>query len=525
MSHKLNTEGAKQSFGEVNLHKQEEFSQLINSYRLIVSELHRRAVNHKIPVIIIFEGVNGAGKGSLVNELIINLDPRFIKFYATHKPTREEKLKPFLWAYWSNIPKRGQTAIFYRSWYSKLIYNHLKKKLKKEDYKFILEEINNFEKTLSDEGYIIIKFFLHISGDTQKEIIKKMKNNPLMSWKAEEYEEADYHKYNKIIGKFMELTNNNYAPWYFISSENKQQATIEMYKILETALNTAINKTNNNKEAPFAVPASTFSLKGEELNIKSNTTNEKKESEDNKTCIKLSEIDLTKTLSKKEYKERIKPLQQRLRELQYKLYENRVSLIILYEGWDAAGKGGNIKRLIKELEPTGYQVIPIGKPTTEEQDYHYLWRFWTKIPKQGHVAIFDRSWYGRVLVEKVEGYINGEQCERSFKEINEMEKSLTFSNTLVIKVFIHIDKEEQLKRFKKREDNPHKNWKITEEDYRNREKWEKYVLAIEQMICNTSTELSPWNLIEGNCKRYGRIKVLETVINTIENKFKDFKKF
>jgi len=358
------------------------------------------------------------------------------------------------------------------------------------------------EKTLKDEGYIIIKFFLHINRDTQKEIIKKIKNNPLMSWKAEEYEETDYHKYNKIIGKFMEQTNNSYAPWHFISSENKQQATIEMYKILETALNTAVNETNNNKENPVS---------------------EDNETSDNKTHIKLSEIDLTKTLSKKEYKEKIKPLQQRLRELQFKLYENRVSVIILYEGWDAAGKGGNIKRLIKELDPTGYEVIPIGKPTTEEHDHHYLWRFWTKIPKQGHIAIFDRTWYGRVLVEKVEGYINEEQGERAYKEINEMEKALTLSNAIVVKFFIHIDKEEQLKRFEKREVNPHKNWKITEEDYRNREKWDKYVLAIEQMINNTSTESLPWNLIEGNCKRYGRIKVLETVINTIENKLKDYK--
>jgi len=375
MSHKLNTEETKQSFHKIKLNKQEEFNEVMNSYRLTVSELHKRAVKHKIPIIIIFEGVNGAGKGSLVNELIINLDPRFIKFYATHRPTREEKLKPFLWTYWSNIPKKGQTSVFYRSWYSKLIYYHFKKKLKEEDYKIILEQINNFEKTLKDEGYIIIKFFLHINRDTQKEIIKKIKNNPLMSWKAEEYEETDYHKYNKIIGKFMEQTNNSYAPWHFISSENKQQATIEMYKILETALNTAVNETNNNKENPVS---------------------EDNETSDNKTHIKLSEIDLTKTLSKKEYKEKIKPLQQRLRELQFKLYENRVSVIILYEGWDAAGKGGNIKRLIKELDPTGYEVIPIGKPTTEEHDHHYLWRFWTKIPKQGHIAIFDRTWYGRV---------------------------------------------------------------------------------------------------------------------------------
>ena len=231
----------------------------------------------------------------------------------------------------------------------------------------------------------------------------------------------------------------------------------------------------------------------------------------------LDKCDMTLAITDKaEYRKKLASLQVRMRELEFEIFKQRLPVIIMYEGWDAGGKGGNIKRVVERLDPRGYSVIPIAAPRGEEQTHHYLWRFWRHIPKAGHIAIFDRSWYGRVLVERIEGFCTPDDWKRAFQEINEFESQLVSFGTVLVKFWIHITQEEQLRRFEDRKDNPFKSWKLTDEDWRNREKWGVYQEAVEEMLLRTSTHYAPWTVIEGNCKWFARIKVLETITDAIE---------
>jgi polyphosphate kinase 2 (PPK2 family) len=232
----------------------------------------------------------------------------------------------------------------------------------------------------------------------------------------------------------------------------------------------------------------------------------------------LKKTDVSLSLSKSEYLKKLESKQARIQELHHELYRLRIPLVIVYEGWDASGKGGNIRRLTEKMDPRGYEVIPVSAPNDVEKAHHYLWRFWTEFPKAGHVTIFDRSWYGRVLVERVEGFCTQTDWKQAYNEINEMEDNFRHFGSIVLKFWVHIDKDEQLKRFKAREENPHKRWKLHEEDWRNREKWDLYEEAAEEMFLRTHAPKSPWTIIEGNCKRYARIKALNVVIEAIEKK-------
>ena len=230
----------------------------------------------------------------------------------------------------------------------------------------------------------------------------------------------------------------------------------------------------------------------------------------------LSEIPLDKTIGEDEYKKELKRLQNRLGELHNRLYRKKVPVIIAYEGWDAAGKGGNIKRITGALDPRGYEVHPIASPEPHEKARHYLWRFWTRLPKTGHIAIFDRTWYGRVMVERLEGFCSENDWKRAYNEINEFEKELHDWGAVIIKFWVQIDKDTQLERFNERQNTPQKQWKITDEDWRNREKWDQYEDAVNEMIQKTSTTYAPWHILESVDKRYARIKALKIVIEELE---------
>ncbi len=230
----------------------------------------------------------------------------------------------------------------------------------------------------------------------------------------------------------------------------------------------------------------------------------------------LDKIDLTLRVEEAEYNKKMPLLQKELRILTFKLYGRKKSFILVFEGWDAAGKGGTIRRITQNIDPRLYQVHQISKPTDEELQYHYLWRFYKKLPKPGQIAIFDRSWYGRILVEKVESIINAEEYKRSFEEINQFEDQLERAKIPIIKFFLHISKDEQLKRFKDREENPFKKWKITEEDWRNREKWDLYIPAIEEMLKKTSSYHSPWYVIPSENKNYARLEIIKLIIKKLK---------
>lgn len=294
----------------------------------------------------------------------------------------------------------------------------------------------------------------------------------------------------------MEDTNISTAPWYIINAEKKKWAQLQ---VLETLCN-GIDIAMQNSSHAVPILQNVFRLV---------------------TMPKLSEISLEeKTISEEEYQAQRKELQAQLRDLHNRLYRKQVPVIICYEGWDAAGKGGNIKRITEALDPRGFEVQPIASPEPHEKARHYLWRFWNRLPKTGHITIFDRTWYGRVMVERLEGFCTENDWQRAYNEMNEFEKDLYDWGAVIIKFWVQIDKDTQLERFTARQNTPEKQWKITDEDWRNREKWDLYEKAVDEMLVHTSTTYAPWIIVEGNNKYYARVKVLKTVVDAIEERLK-----
>ena len=368
-----------------------------------------------------------------------------------------------------------------------------------------MESVKIFERQLHDDGYLILKFFLHIGQREQKKRFDKLLSSKDTAWRVslnDLEQNRRYNEYYQIIDGILEETNTDYAPWHVIGSEDKYSALAEIYHILVDGIGAAVEASREGKRsAPKkAVPivvSDHFKLVKEP---------------------KLSEVNLTKALNEEEYRELLKKEQSTLKKLHNKIYRKKIPVVIAYEGWDAAGKGGNIRRVAEALDPRGYEVVPIAAPTADELAHQHLWRFWTKLPKDGHITIFDRTWYGRLMVERIEGFASEEQWKRAYQEINEFEEELERWGAVIIKFWLHFSKEEQLKRFELRQNTPEKQWKITDEDWRNREKWDQYVTAVDEMIAYTSTDFAPWHIIESEDKKFARIKALRTIINSIEGK-------
>lgn len=474
-----------------------------------LSFLQREAKEKKIPIIIVFEGWGASGKGTLINYLIQPLDPRGFSVFTTEKETEEERLHPFLWRFWTKTPAKGRITIFDRSWYRRVFHERMNGISSEEQVERAFDEIKEFERQLSQDGTTIIKLFLHISKKEQKKRFDKLMASEETEWRVtkEDLKQHKHYKKNLLyIDEMMERTNTDYAPWTIIEAEEKDFAVI---KVL-SAVTGAIELACNNKKRVTTDSISIDCLKKipyEEMV---------------KTSV-LDHVDLTQVLSREEYQKRLKKVQRRLARLHSELYEKRVSVILAFEGWDAAGKGGAIKRLTEPLDPRGYQVNPTAAPNDTEKEHHYLWRFWNTIPKDGHIAIYDRTWYGRVMVERIEGFCSMQEWKRAYAEMNEMEAHLANEGAVILKFWMQIDRDEQERRFKERMENPEKQWKITDEDWRNREKWALYEEAVNEMILKTSTTYAPWVVVEANNKYYARVKVLETVADTIEKTLKNKK--
>lgn len=440
----------------------------------------------KVPVIVVFEGWGAAGKGSLIGKLILNLDPRAFDVFTTNEPTEEEKRKPYMNRFWMNIPARGYMSIFNKSWY----HDYSKDKT---------EIINTFERQLADDDYLIVKYFIHISKKEQKKRMEKLLENKNTRWRVNDKDLKQNRNYDKNLQRFNDMiaaTDTEYAPWHLISGMDKDEALLEILKVLNAAIEGRLN-------ARKPVHKGILPSKMEFPLVK---------------MPKLSEVDLSPSLTEEEYRVQLDAAQKKLSKLAYKLYRKDIPLIICYEGWDAAGKGGNIKRVAASLDPRDYDVKPVCAPDLYEAGRHYLWRFQKYVPKSGHTQIFDRTWYGRVMVERLEGFCTSAEYRRAYNEINEFEKELTDWGAIVVKFWLHIDKDEQLRRFKDRQNTPEKRWKITDEDWRNREKWDLYEKAVDDMIKYTSTEYAPWHIIESNSKYYARVKAINVLIEEIEKR-------
>ena len=449
----------------------------------------------KLPVLVLVEGWGTAGKGSLVGEIIQNIDPRFFKVFTMDSPTEEEKRKPFLCRYFEKIPEAGKFVFLDSGWMDEVTRAVLHEEMNDKEYEQRIASIRRFERQLTDNGYLVMKFFCHISRKEQRKRIEALKENVDTRWRVSEndkWQNKHYDRCLEVFDKYLEDTNTSTAPWYMIDAKSKKWAELQAMEILTQGVDIALQNQS------LAVPLLQNVFPMEQMPL-------------------LSEISMENcVMEETEYREELSRLQKKLGELHNRLYRKKVPVIIAYEGWDAAGKGGNIKRITGALDPRGYEVHPIASPEPHEKARHYLWRFWTRLPKTGHIAIFDRTWYGRVMVERLEGFCSENDWKRAYNEINEFEKELSDWGAVIIKFWVQIDKDTQLERFNDRQNTPEKRWKITDEDWRNREKWDQYEVAVNEMIQKTSTTYAPWHILESVDKKYARIKALKILIEELE---------
>lgn len=483
--------------------KKKEYKKRMVKLESKIAFLQRELKNLGVPVMIVFEGFGAAGKGTQINRLIQALDPRGFTVYSTDAETKDEKMHPFLWRFWTKTPEKGRIAVFDRSWYRKLLVDRYEKKTSKKEIPIILEEISSFEKQLTDGGTLVMKFFLDISEREQKKRFHKLMEKKATSWRVSDKDldrNKHFQDYLEMADEMLTKTDSDYAPWTIVEAEDDRYATVKILSTVAAAFEDRYKKEKESKKKEREVDGR---FDKSELNDSV-----------------LKKVDLSKKMEEKAYEKRLDELQKKLRLLHGKLYAKRIPVVLAFEGWDAGGKGGAIKRLTNALDPRGYTVNPTSSPNDIERAHHYLWRFWTKMPKDGHIAIFDRTWYGRVMVERIEGFCTTQDWQRAYKEINQMEQQLVNHGAVVLKFWLHIDKEEQARRFQDRQNNPEKSWKITDEDWRNREKWDLYEKAVDEMLVRTSTADAPWIIVEGNDKLYARIKVLETVVNALEKRMK-----
>lgn len=501
--------------------EKEEYKTRMENMMPRLSRLQRECKELGIPVMIVFEGFGAAGKGVQISKLISALDPRGFSVYAIDGESKDEQLRPFLWRFWTKTPEKGRIAIFDRSWYRRVLVDRFDGVTTSKELSYAYEEINSFERQLTDGGYVIIKLFLAIDKKEQKKRFKKLMESKSSAWRVTEADlkrNKEYDEYKKMNDEMLQRTDTDYAPWHIIEATDREFATAKIYSAVIAAMEQKIQEVKQKKEAKAK----------EDVPKKQDTTDKAAEKTNGEDAVlrtsSLNSVDLSLSYTKDEYKEKLEKLQNRIQELHGELYQKRIPVILGFEGWDAGGKGGAIKRLTEKMDPRGYQVNPTASPNDIERAHHYLWRFWNNVPKKGHIAIFDRTWYGRVMVERIEGFCTKDEWSRAYKEINDMEANWVHSGAVVLKFWLQIDKDEQARRFKERMENPEKQWKITDEDWRNREKWDQYEQAVDDMLVHTSTTYAPWIIVEGNSKYYARIKVLQSVVDAIEKRLKEEEK-
>ncbi|MBT3347806.1 MAG: polyphosphate:AMP phosphotransferase [Thiotrichales bacterium] len=460
----------------------------------------------KNPLIIVFAGVDGAGKGETVNLLNEWMDPRWITTRAYDTPTQEERERPEYWRFWRDLPANGKIGLYLSSWYSRPVLDRVKGNISLSEYDEQLQQIISFENSLVDDGAIILKFWMHLSKGAQKVRFTTLEKDPKQSWRVTKQDWKHWKKYDKFLSaaeRVIMRTSTGGSPWHIIEGGDANYRSLTVGEMILESVDKKLLHLEQRDAARLNNP--NFS----ERESDSSTTITTNANQSSTTL--LSSLDMSNMLSKKDYKQELIKQQGILNKLHRKALAKGISTLLLFEGADAAGKGGAIRRITAALDARNVQVIPIAAPTDEEKAHHYLWRFWRHLSRAGRFTIFDRSWYGRVLVERVEKFASEREWRRAYAEINDFENQLAEHNIVLVKFWVHIDKDEQLTRFKAREVTPHKKWKLTDEDWRNREKWDEYEQAVNDMIEHTSTHNSPWVLVEGNSKLYSRIKVIKTV--------------
>ena len=594
--------------------------------------LQQQARQQGVGLVVLFEGWNGAGKGSRISDLMYNLDARATSVHVTPNLDVEEARSfagrdqgvtdffPLMQEFWRALGERGTITFYDRGWYTaamqQVLYNlfgspslpkNLEKKLiaagigakkgksgkgkKDADSKgnkgdkvrgdrvrgaealsavltqrrmvaeqAYVDSIADFERQLADDGYIVVKFFVHMTKQGQKKRLTHLHDDPATSWRVSEDKLARIGNYEEayvIYDKLLEGSDFSYAPWKLLNGESKRRTNIDVAETLVSTLEAALfaqpspeereaaerarknsaTASGDGDDAPVADSAPSvevdFVPSVEADSAPSAKTDFERQAARQSLCAPrtsrfdivaqhpcLDKIDHTLALDEEAYRLCLKSLQKKLNTLENEMFQRRVPLVVMYEGWDAAGKGGNIKRVAQALDARAYTIFPSPAPTRPELMHPHLWRYWTRLPKAGHVGIYDRSWYGRVLVERVEGFATTEQWARAYDEINAFERDLVEWGAILLKFWVDISPDEQLRRFQARQEDPAKQWKITDEDWRNREKYPLYRAAAEDMFRLTSTVFAPWTILESDDKRYARVKALEIIVSALEARLK-----
>ncbi len=471
----------------------EEFKKMEGDLRIRLFQLQQQCEEHKIAVLLTVLGVDGSGRGSLVNTLSSWIDVKKLSNHTFWNTNDSEKHRPYAWKYWVKLPAYGEFGIFFGGWYDELIR---KASYGEVDEKELLTDLNKrerFENTLADNGYALAKFWLHLD---QKEHSKRRKARlkEQGSCRFTPYDRESERKYPQLIetvSKTITMTDRNFAPWYVIDAYDKRYCHVSVARaIIERLEEVVAEKVLMKTGKAVKVEPSIESPKEEAVTM-------------------LDRLDMSPTMERAEYKKELKKLKQEVFQLSFKAYQKGISSTLTFEGWDAGGKGGNIRRLASAVDSRITRIIPVSAPTDEELAHHYLWRFWRHVPLSGYVTIYDRTWYGRVLVERVEKFAKPAEWKRAYAEINSFEEQLVDNKNILLKFWLHISSDEQLRRFKERENTPWKNYKLTDEDWRNREKATDYKIAADEMFMRTNTEYAPWHIIPANSKYYARIQVLK----------------
>jgi polyphosphate:AMP phosphotransferase len=474
----------------------------------------QRMLEHApFPLIVVFGGVDGAGKSETVHLLNEWMDPRWIVNRAFEEPSEDERERPPFWRFWLALPPRGRIGLFLSAWYSRPLLDRVARKLTVAEFDAALDRIASFERTLSDDGAIFLKFWMHLDRKAQKRRLRALSKDELTAWRVTKTQWKHWKEYDRFVTaaeRLIQRTSFAYSPWSIVDGTDERYRSLvvgteirrALYRVLDPGKRGSSSTRRARDAASTARPPTTAAP-----DIVARV--------DRDRSI-LDALDMTHSLSKNAFRSQILKQQGRLNLLQHKAQHLGHSIILLFEGWDAAGKGGAIRRVTSALDPRCYRVVPIAAPTDEERARHYLWRFWRHLSRAGRVTIFDRSWYGRVLVERVDGLATEAEWSRAYAEIEEFEEELTEHGIVLVKYWLHITKDEQERRFKERAKSPYKSWKLTEEDWRNREKWGAYELAVNDMVARTSTRHAPWHLIAANDKNYARVEVLRVAADAIE---------
>jgi polyphosphate:AMP phosphotransferase len=470
---------------------------------------YRLLEDKSFPVIVLVNGVDGAGKGETVNLLNEWLDPRHVRTRAFGPPTDAESQRPPMYRFWLALPPKGKIGVLFGSWYTEPILGRVTAGMTDARLAAEIDRIRSFEQLLVDDGAVLVKLWFHLSKKAQKKRLEALEKDKLTRWRvtSQDWKSfARYDRFRKVSEHVLRETSTGSAPWLVIDGSDANYRSLTVGKALLATIRERLDAKSaagsKNGKANGANGASVFPPSGVALLRTVDTAGI------------LKNLPFEERLSKEKYATKVIKAQAKLGRLSRRMKKH--SVVAVFEGMDAAGKGGAIRRITQAIDARQYVVIPIAAPTDEERAQPYLWRFWRHMPRRGQFAIFDRSWYGRVLVERVEGFASEAAWSRAYREINEFEEQMAEHGVVVVKFWLAITKDEQLRRFKEREATKHKQFKITSEDWRNRKKWDDYLVAASDMIDRTSTAYAPWTVVEANDKHLARIRVLETLSRRLE---------